>query len=179
MMIDPIILSLLIRLIVPLFTLIFPFFGYVAAMLADCFGDASLVSLLGGYFGTNYHLFDKALDFYMITIAAIVSLRFIKIEKWTSINLYAIRVIGLIIFEITQLRIMLVFFPNVFEFFFVFITAAHKFKPKFKLTIKNIWIVLIILTIPKIILEILIHYLGFDKILWSSWLIIKGLLFLF
>lgn len=167
----PIILSLVIRLLVPLLIFRWPFFGYVGAMLADALGDCMLVDLMGGSFGSgaNYHIFDKWLDFYMITIAVIAALRFVKIEKLTSIILYLIRAIGIIFFEITQLHIFLVIFPNVFEFFFVFITFTKKFWKKFRLTKKNLWVVMTVLTVPKLILELLFHYLNVDQFFWNLW----------
>ncbi len=174
MMIDPIILSLLIRLIVPLFTFISPFFGYVAAMLADAYADCTLVDLLGGGFGANYHFFDKWLDFYMLAIAAIVSLRFKKLEKYTCLVLFSIRAVGIILFEITNNHIFLVIFPNIFEFFFVFITFTKIFWKKFELTKKNLVTVLLIVSVPKIILEILFHSLGVDQFFWNSWLQTKA-----
>ena len=169
MMIDPIILSLLIRLIVPLLTLIFPFFGFIAAMLADSLADCMLVDILGGGFGANYHFFDKWLDFYMLAIAAIVSLRFKKLEKYTCLVLFSIRAVGIILFEITHSHLVLVFFPNVFEFFFVFITFTKIFWKKFELTKKNLVKILLIISVPKIILEILFHSLGIDQFFWQLW----------
>lgn len=175
MIVDPIIVSLLVRLLVPLLIFRWRFTGYLAAILADSWGDCLLVDLLGGSFGSgaNYQAFDKWLDLYMITIAVIVSLRFAKIEKWTSVILYSIRVIGVILFEITQLQTLLVFFPNVFDFFFLFIVIVKKFWPNFRLTKKNIWLVLIALTISKSIQEVSLHYFGFDQFFWNLWLKIK------
>jgi hypothetical protein len=175
MMIDPIILSILIRLIVPLLTLQFPFFGFVAAIIADALGDCMLVDILGGGFGDSYHLFDKWLDFYMITIAVIVSLRFKKLEKYTCLVLFSIRAVGIILFEITNSHLFLIIFPNIFEFFFVFITFTKIFWKKFELTKKNLVMVLLIISVPKIILEIIFHSLGLDQFFWNLWLQTKGL----
>ena len=171
-MINPIVYSAIIRTLVPLLILRRPFYGYAASMLADALGDCILVDLLGGSF-QDYHFFDKIFDLYMLTIAVIASLKFEKLEKLTSIVLYSIRALGLILFEITGLRILLVLFPSVFEFYFIFITWAKKFRPSFRLTKKNIAKVIILLAVPKIILEILMHQSGADQVIWNLWVKIR------
>lgn len=145
-------------------------------MIGDALADCMLVDILGGSFssGAAYHLFDKWLDLYMITIAAIVSLRFKKLEKYTCLVLFVIRAIGIILFEMTNNHLFLIIFPNIFEFFFVFITFTKIFWKKFELTKKNIIWVLLIISVPKIILEIIFHSLGADQFFWQLWLNIRS-----
>jgi len=171
-MIDPIIISLLARLLIPLLIFRWRFTGYITAVLADSWLDCILVNISGGSFGSsiNYQVFDKWLDLYMITIMVIVSLKFAKLEKLTSITLYSIRAVGIILFEITKLQVVFVFFPDIFNFFYIFIVGVKKFWPKFKLTKKNFWIVIALVTIPKLVHEITLHFFGFDHILWNFWL---------
>ena len=175
-MIEGLIYVLAIRLLVPLLIFRWPFYGFIAALLGDAWGDAILLDLIGSGFGDNYHQIDKLLDLYMFTIAMIASFKFKALERNVSIALYALRAAGILLFELTHARIFLVLFPNVFEFFFVFITGAKKFFPKFNFTKKNAAIILIALAVPKIIQEILMHQLGFDLLMWNLWLKIKELL---
>jgi hypothetical protein len=174
-MVDPIIYMFLIRLLVPLLIFRWNFYGFVAAMLGDTYADVILLDLFGRSV-ENYHTLDKMLDIYMLTIALIASLRFDKLEKSLSIALYGIRAVGLLFFFLTNLRVLLVFFPNVFEFYFLFIAAAKKFWPSFKLTKKNAAVVIAALAVPKLILELLMHHLGFDMYLWGIWIKIKTFL---
>src|SRR6476469_4328900 len=70
----------------------------------------------------GYQAYDKALDVYYLSIAYIATLR-----NWTNHTavgvsrfLYYYRMIGVVIFEVTQLRAVLLIFPNTFEYFFDF-----------------------------------------------------------
>lgn len=73
----------------------------------------------------GYQGYDKALDIYYLTIAYISTLR-----NWT--NLFAVRLgrflfffrlIGVALFELTELRWLLLIFPNTFEYFFILYEA--------------------------------------------------------
>ena len=68
-----------------------------------------------------YQSFDKALDIYYLAIAYLAAMR-----NWTSDAAFRIaqflfyyRLVGVVLFELTDLRLMLLIFPNTFEYFFI------------------------------------------------------------
>src|SRR5262245_24667331 len=76
---------------------------------------------------SGYQSYDKALDVYYLSIAYIATLR-----NWTNLSafgvsyfLYYYRLIGVVLFELTQLRWVLFVFPNTFEYFFDFYEAVR------------------------------------------------------
>ncbi len=80
---------------------------------------------LGGV--KDYQRFDKWLDqAYMLTFLA-VALRWQAAPRNISVVLYVFRLVGVIAFEITDDRDILLAFPNVFEYWFIFIAALKTF----------------------------------------------------
>lgn len=151
------------RLLVSLTILKFPFWGTIASLLADLI-DVVLADILGASGiqtripeGT-YDRGDKILDLYYLTISFIVSLNWKeKLARVTSITLFTYRAIGVVLLEITNLNLLLFIFPNLFENFFLFWAARNKYFNKFKLTTKKLAIILLILLVPKLIQEYLLH----------------------
>ncbi len=104
-----------------------PLAGAIIAMLVDL-SDLFMMNLihLGGV--KNYQSFDKWLDqVYMLTFL-VVALRWQAAPRNMAIALYTYRMAGFVAFEITQSRDLLLFFPNVFEFWFVFVAALKQFR---------------------------------------------------
>ncbi|MDO8615521.1 MAG: hypothetical protein Q7T33_07250 [Dehalococcoidia bacterium] len=100
-----------------------PFAGAIIAMLVDL-SDLFLRQWLdlGGVRG--YQEFDKLLDqVYMLTFLA-VALRWQPLPRNIAAALYAYRAAGFIAFEATGERGLLLFFPNVFEFWFLFVAGV-------------------------------------------------------
>ncbi|MDO8503346.1 MAG: hypothetical protein Q7S60_01510 [bacterium] len=112
----------------------------------------------GGF--TNYHSTDKYLDMVYLTAELYVSLKWKnKLTRNTSIFLFSYRTIGVILFEITQLRVVLFVFQNLFENFYLFYLASLKVvKRDIIKTKRSLLMVLIICLIPKIPQEYLLHY---------------------
>ena len=81
----------------------------------------------------GYQSYDKALDVYYLTIAYLSTLR-----NWKNLFgfeldrfLFYYRILGVALFELTQLRPLLVIFPNTFEYFFIFYEAVRlRWDPK-------------------------------------------------
>ena len=68
-----------------------------------------------------YQSFDKALDIYYLAIAYLSTMR-----NWTSDAAFRVaqflfyyRLVGVLAFELTDARAMLLIFPNTFEYFFI------------------------------------------------------------
>jgi len=155
---------ILLRLVVALTIFKFPLWGTVASLLVDCF-DVVLADVFGSIGIISkvpdglYDKGDKILDTFYLAIAFFVSFGWKeKLAKWTSISLFVYRVIGVILFEITNIRILMFIFPNLFENWFLFWAARNKYFSKFKLTVKKLVIILVILLIPKMIQEYFLHY---------------------
>ncbi len=157
---------LVLRLVIPLTIFKKPFWGIIFSLIIDAL-DVIIVYFIGLGTVPNYHNIDKILDTYYLTIALIVSLKWQKSSKYTAIILFVYRIIGVIGFELTDQRIWLFIFQNLFENFFIFESARQKFFPKWKLTKKRLIISLILLEIPKMIQEWVLHY---AKLAPSQWL---------
>ena len=69
-------------------------------------------------------------------------------------------------FEITGIRWLLLVFPNLFENFFIFELVRQKYFSHWKLTGKRLAIVLVILLIPKMIQEYILHFLQLKPLIW-------------
>ena len=114
------------RLILPLFIPYFPVPALIACMLLDS-ADQSIFQRFPSIPLDGYQSYDKALDVYYLSVAYISTLR-----NWTSQTafrmsqfLYYYRMIGVIGFELTQVRAILFIFPNTFEYFFLFVEAVR------------------------------------------------------
>jgi hypothetical protein len=114
------------RVIVPLFIFRYPLPAIIASLIVDAV-DETVFQVLTNLSLENYQSYDKALDVYYLAIAYIATMR-----NWT--NLFAVRVsrflwyfrlVGSTIFEFTGFRALLMIFPNVFEYFFIYIEAAR------------------------------------------------------
>jgi hypothetical protein len=102
----------------------------LAGAFIAIFGDLSDLFLrdwldLGGV--KDYQRFDKLLDqVYMLTFL-IVALRWQPIARNIAVALYVFRLAGVIIFEATDERGVLLAFPNLFEYWFIFVAALKTF----------------------------------------------------
>jgi len=90
-----------------------------------------------------YQGYDKSLDIYYLTIAYVSTLR-----NWTNPFafkldrfLFFYRLVGVALFELTQLRAILLIFPNTFEYFFIAYEAFRMRQDPLKLT-KRILIII-------------------------------------
>jgi len=148
------------RLLVPLLILRKPLLGGVLALLLDG-ADVIIVELFGpGGMGPQYHQLDKVLDLYYLGLEFFVSLHWSEVlARKTSIALFVFRLAGVVLFELTSLRLMLFLFPNLFENWFLFCAARDRFFPRFRLkSWGRVAVVLGLLYIPKFPQEYLLHY---------------------
>jgi hypothetical protein len=150
-------LIVVLRLIIPLTILRWPLAGGLLALAADALDVvfASLVDL-GGV--TSYHSLDKYLDTYYLGLEAIVAQRWEALPRWTATFLFGYRVIGVVLFEATNIRMFLFVFPSLFENFFLFYVVLLRFFPDYDLTPRRLAMWLTILLIPKMIQEYVLHY---------------------
>ena len=151
------------RVLVSLSVLRWAYVGGWAVILIDLsdyymVGLLSLVGLnlnLGGI--GNYQAFDKALDQVYMVVFLIVALRWQRPARSVSISLFLFRLVGILIFAVTGLRIVLLAFPNVFEFWFLFVASLPHWRPQFTFSHRNVALVLIPITVLKQVQEFALH----------------------
>ena len=111
-------LVIVIRLLAPLSILRWPFWGLLAAIAADA-SDVMIFSKLGwGILEDRgiYHELDKIFDIYYLALAAYVALKWQDaLPRRLALTLFGWRLVGNIVFEITNARQVLFFAPNIFE----------------------------------------------------------------
>ncbi len=114
------------RVVIPLFIPRFPLPAIIAAMLIDA-ADQTIFETFTDLDLTNYQSYDKALDVYYLAIAYLSTMRNWRnqIGFETSRFLWYYRLVGVVLFELTQTRSLLLIFPNTFEYFFDFGEAVR------------------------------------------------------
>ncbi len=148
------------RIIVPFLIFRYWLFGAVVAMILDT-ADVILIDVIGlGGFGGNYAEVDKFMDSWYYIIELLVALRWTN--RWMlypAIALFIFRVIGAIIFEITGDHIVLFYFPNMFENWWLYCVVVMKWFPQLVPTnTKMVVIPMLILLVPKMAQEYLLHF---------------------
>lgn len=147
------------RIVVPLLILKRPLLGGILAMVLDAL-DVVIVEWFGpGGMGEHYHSLDKLLDLYYLGLEAWVALTWKeRLPRLTAIGLFAWRVVGVILFEITGWRPLLFVFANLFEHWFLFYLIRNRWFPSLRLdTWRQVTFWLLVLYIPKILQEYALH----------------------
>ena len=136
-------------------TLRWPFAGALIAIVGD-FCDLFLMDAIGGI--DDYQRLDKICDLAYLIVFLIVSLRWVGLERWVAVVLFGFRMIGEVIFEVTGERLVLLLFPNVFEFWFIAVAAWHHYRPRTAVTPSQAAVALFALTLGKEAQEYFLHY---------------------
>ncbi len=152
----------LIRGIVPFSILRSPLWGGIASLIADAL-DVVWATLLVRYVPHagdvwSYHRLDKYMDMYYYCFELAVAQRWQGLPRLIASLLFVDRSIGFVLFETTNIRVFLFFFPNLFENFFLFYAAVLRFFPRYDLTPRRLAAWLIVLLIPKMAQEYALHY---------------------
>jgi hypothetical protein len=107
------------RFLVPLLIPRYPLPAILAALILDGVDQTIFQSF--GFDPPGYQGYDKAMDVYYLAIAYLSTMR-----NWTSLPavrvarfLYFYRLVGVVAFELTDWRPLLLIFPNTFEYFFI------------------------------------------------------------
>jgi hypothetical protein len=114
------------RLFVPLLIPRFPLPSILAALVIDAV-DQTVFQQFTNLDLDGYQTYDKALDIYYLTIAYVATMRnwgggfAFKVGRF----LWYYRLVGVVIFEQTQYRWLLLVFPNTFEYYFIAIEAIR------------------------------------------------------
>ncbi|MGD0863327.1 MAG: hypothetical protein ABSA21_11295 [Candidatus Limnocylindrales bacterium] len=145
-------------------TLRWPLAGGLLAIFVDL-TDLFWMDVLGLGGIPDYQMFDKLADQVYLAVFLIVALRWTGPERTISVVLYAFRFVGFVLFVLSGERALLVLFPNVFEFWFLFIAAFHHFRPALAWTRLQLAVVLVPLAGAKEVQEWALHWARlFDNI---------------
>jgi hypothetical protein len=114
------------RVLVPLAIPRYPLPTMLAALVIDGL-DQTIFQTFTSLDLSGYQNYDKALDVYYLSIAYTATMR-----NWTHLDafnvsrfLYFYRLVGVVAFELSQIRALLLVFPNTFEYFFDFYEAVR------------------------------------------------------
>lgn len=144
----------------PLLVLRWQLVGGLLAIVADTVDI--VIFQLTDFPSLGYHQTDKLLDMYAMSLYATSSLRWAPDIRNASLALFLFRLIGVVIFEVSSRRAVLVVFPNVFEFFFLFNAARFRFAPNYKMSTVRWAGWSTVLVAAKLLQEYTLH--------WARWL---------
>jgi hypothetical protein len=133
-----------------------PLAGAILAIVVDL-SDLLLRDVLdlGGI--PDYQSFDKWVDQVYLGAFLVVALRWADPERTISVGLYVFRLVGFVAFEVTGERLLLLVFPNVFELWFLFAAAIHRFRPSYRWRPVPIAAILAVLVAIKEVQEWALH----------------------
>jgi hypothetical protein len=128
------------RVLVPLLIPRFPLPAIIASLVIDAVDQTIFQAF--GYDPPGYQGYDKAMDVYYLAIAYLATLR-----NWTNLPavrvarfLYFYRLIGVVAFELTGWRTLLLIFPNTFEYFFIAYEVYRLFWNPARVALRS-WVV--------------------------------------
>ena len=169
-----ILIVIALRVLVPLSILRYPLGGAIACLLLDAF-DVVLVDALARLlgeppdFGPIYPALDKVLDTWYLGIELFVAwTRWPeKVLRRTAAALFAWRLAGVILFEASGIRPLLLVFPNLFENFYLYVTICQRWFPRLiPRSTLTLLVVLVVLLLPKLAQEWLLHFAQFHPWQW-------------
>ncbi len=113
------------RFILPLFLFKFPLPAIIACLILDGY-DQSIFQAFGAD-PPGYQSYDKAMDIFYLSMAYLSTLRNWRSEAAFRVAwfLFFYRMVGVVLFEATGLRWVLLVFPNTFEYFFIVYEAIR------------------------------------------------------
>lgn len=124
--------------------------------------DILLINVLdlGGV--KDYQSLDKYLDQVYMLSFLVVALRWEPRPRNIAVGLYGFRMVGFIVFLAASAeRETLLYFPNVFEFWFIFVAGVKFFRVDLAYTPLQVAISLVAVTALKVAQEYTLHHLRF------------------
>jgi hypothetical protein len=142
------------RVVTALPALRWPFAGGLFAIVAD-FSDLFLMNAIGGI--EDYQRLDKLCDLAYMLVFLRVALGWTGLERTVAVGLFAFRMIGEVVFELSAARWTLLVFPNVFEFWFLAVAALHHYRPGGRVSRRDAAVALVALLLGKEAQEYFLH----------------------
>ena len=111
-------------------------------------------------FGPFYAQIDKWLDLYYLGLELIIVRRWSEVlPRRAATALFGWRLIGVIAFEISAYRPLLVVFPNLYENVYLYVLIVRRWFPSLMpRTVPQLIVVLAALAVPKGIQEWVLHW---------------------
>jgi hypothetical protein len=164
------IVVVVLRLVVPLMILRWSLVGGLAAMLVDALDVVIVEFMSEGGMGDHYSALDKGLDSYYLALEAVVAWRWTN--RWARLPalwLFGYRLVGAALFEVTQVRLLLFIFPNMFENWWLYCVIVAKFWPRLAPSSwKSVAIPMVVLLVPKMGQEYLLHWQEAEPWNWTK-----------
>jgi hypothetical protein len=147
------------RLFVPILIMRFWVAGGIIAMILDAC-DVIITDVLDiGGFGNHYAELDKILDSYYLAFELLIV--FGWRNAWARIPalaLFVVRIVGVVVFEVTDQHVYLFVFPNMFENWWLYVVVVMKWFPKIvPHDRRSVAIPMVALLVPKMAQEYLLH----------------------
>ena len=132
-----------------------PLAGGLLAIGGDL-ADLLLRDLLG-IGDLDYQLLDKLLDQVYLLLFLVVALRWEGAERRVAVALYLYRLAGFALFLLTDERLVLLLFPNVFETWFLLVALLHHRRESVRWTPALLAVALAGATAAKLVQEWALH----------------------
>ena len=154
----------IVRILLPFTIPRWPLAGAILCIIADTHDHTVFRATgFGPLGGGSYQEWDKLLDTWYLTMLLVVSREWTQaLARKTVAWLYAWRLTGVLLFALTHWRPILVFTPNVVEYFYLFWVVSLKWFP-FRLTGRRLLFILLPLVLTKAYQEIMMHWLYPDQ----------------
>lgn len=147
------------RFLLPLVIPKYPLPGILASIVVDA-ADQSIFQALLGTDLPGYQPYDKALDVYSLSITMLATLRNWQSRQAVEIArvLFYFRLLGVLSFELTGWRPLLLIFPNTFEYFFILYEIVRAWWSPVRLSTRSLLLaavaIWIVIKVPQ---EYLLH----------------------
>lgn len=162
------------RFLAPLAIPWYPLPGLFASIVLDSADEAALRFILGADL-SNYQPYDKALDLYALSITMLAVLRNWENRSAVAVarTLFYVRLVGVLAFELTDRRYLLVLFANTFEYFVIAYEFVRAWWSPERLTWR--WLVTVagaLWVVVKLPQEYALHVLGtgVSQVIREGWL---------
>ena len=148
-----------IRLLLPLLIPRYPLPGIIGSLVIDWI-DGSIFRQFTNLSMEGYQPYDKALDIYYLAIAYLATLR-----NWAALYpfkvsrfLFYYRMFGTFLFNLSEIRVLLLIFTNAFEYFFIYYEGVRVRWDPLRVS-KRTWLIglALIVVFIKIPQEYIIH----------------------
>lgn len=147
---------LAIRLVAPLAVLRWRLAGALLAIAADAIDI--VIFQMTDFPSFGYHQTDKLLDMYCLALFLFVTMRWESSVRVFAAALLAYRATGVVLYEVTDARVLLFVFPNVFEFFYLFNAARLSVARTYAMSVRRCVLWTAVLLVPKLGQEYALHY---------------------
>lgn len=153
-----------VRFLAPLLILRFPLPAILVCLVADAVDQTIFQATIGGDLAW-YQSYDKSLDVYYLSFAFISTMTNWRDERAFRVSrvLFFWRLIGVVLFEVTGWRFVLLLFPNAFEYFFIaYETIRTRWNPERLAVLTVVGLAVGITVFVKLPQELWIHVLQLD-----------------